>query len=274
MAALWAPKLIIEKRYIRSIQKIMKQFELLAQGKDEPEEILKAWKEYAQSAAFQKAAEDIACRMVTNLFSDGQKSWREAARVNSRGRAIYEALKEELTGPVGAVYGSLISQNSKLIRTLPEAVAEQVTAYIAKEQQKGRRASEIAGEITRLFPEKTRARAELIARTEVSKASTALIQARSELLGLRWYVWRTSEDQRVRDSHELMEGVIIAWSNPPSPEALNQERSYGHYHAGNTFNCRCYPEPLVEVEAIRWPHKVYYQNRIQMMTLAQFKRIA
>lgn len=32
--------------------------------------------------------------------------------------------------------------------------------------------------------------------------------------------------------------------------------------------------PLVEVEAIRWPHKVYYQNSIQMMTLAQFKRIA
>ena len=268
MAALWAPKRIIEKRYIRSIQKIMKQFEQLAQGKHEPAEILNVWKEYAQSAAFQKAAEDIARKMVTSLFSDGQKSWREAARVNSRGRAIYEALKEELTGPVGAMYYSLISQNSKLIRTLPEAVAEQVTAYIAKEQQKSRRASEIAGEITRLFPEKTKARAEL------SKASTALTQARSELLGLRWYVWRTSEDQRVRDSHELMEGVIIAWSNPPSPEALNQERSYGQYHAGNTFNCRCYPEPLVEVEAIRWPHKVYYQNRIQMMTLAQFKRIA
>lgn len=274
MAALWAPKLIIEKRYIRSIQRIMKQFELLAQGKREPEEILEAWRDYAQSADFRKAAEDIARKMVTSLFSDGQKSWREAARVNSKGKAIYAALQQELTGPVGAVYYSLIAQNSKLIGTLPEDVAAQVTAYIAKEQQKGRRASEIAQEITRLFPEKTKARAELIARTEVSKASTALTQTRSEMLGLGWYVWRTSEDQRVRDSHELMEGVVVAWRNPPSPEALNHERSYGYYHAGNTFNCRCYPEPLVEVEAIRWPHKVYYQNSIQMMTLAQFKRIA
>ena len=274
MAALWAPKLIIEKRYIRSIQRIMKQFELLAQGKREPEEILEAWRDYAQSADFRKAAEDIARKMVTSLFSDGQKSWREAAQVNSKGKAIYAALQQELTGPVGAVYYSLIAQNSKLIGTLPEDVAAQVTAYIAKEQQKGRRASEIAQEITRLFPEKTKARAELIARTEVSKASTALTQTRSEMLGLGWYVWRTSEDQRVRDSHELMEGVVVAWRNPPSPEALNHERNYGYYHAGNTFNCRCYPEPLVEVEAIRWPHKVYYQNSIQMMTLAQFKRIA
>lgn len=91
----------------------MKQFELLAQGKREPEEILEAWRDYAQSADFRKAAEDIARKMVTSLFSDGQKSWREAARVNSKGKAIYAALQQELTGPVGAVYYSLIAQKQQ-----------------------------------------------------------------------------------------------------------------------------------------------------------------
>lgn len=272
--ALWAPKLMIEKRYIRSIRKIMKQFELLAQGRSDPEEILAAWKDYAASAAYQKAAEDIAMKMVTHLFADGQNTWRSAAKVNSMGREIYQALKQELIGPTGAVYYDYVYQNAKLIRTLPEQLAEQVTRYVACEQQKGRRAEEIAKEIARMFPEQTKAKAELIARTEVSKASTALTRARCDMLNLRWYVWRTSEDQRVRDSHEKMEGVLICWDDPPSPEALNKEHSYGNYHAGNTFNCRCYPEPLVELHYIRWPHKVYYQNKIQMMTLAQFKEIA
>lgn len=251
----------------------MKQFELLAEGKTEPEEIVAAWKAYAASAAYQKAAQDIAMKMVTHLFSDGQKTWRSAAKGNSQGREIYAALKEELAGPTGAVYYEHIYRNAQLIRTLPNEIAEQVIGHIAGEQQKGRRAEDIAKEIARMFPEKTKAKAELIARTEVSKASTALTRARCEMLNIRWYVWRGAEDQRVRDSHKKMEGVLVCWDDPPSPEALNQEQSYGRYHAGNTFNCRCYPEPLVELYYIRWPHKVYYQNRIQMMTLAQFQEI-
>lgn len=271
---LWVPKLIIEKRYARSIQKLMQQFALSAYSRANPADILDAWKDYAASAAFQKAAQDIAMKMVTHLFSDGQKSWREAARVNSRGREIYQALQEELTGQTGVVYYELVGQNARLIGTLPETIAEQVTRYVAKEQQKGRRAEEIAADIANIFPEKTKARAELIARTEVSKASTALTRARCEQVNIHWYVWRTSEDQRVRGSHALMEDVLVCWNAPPSPEALNHEESYGRYHAGNTFNCRCYPEPVVKLEALHWPHKVYYQDRIQMMTLAQFKQIA
>lgn len=274
MSVLWAPRLMIEKRYIRSIKKMMQQFAELTKGRADPQEILDAWKEYAESEHFRKAAKDIAMKMVTGLFQDGQKTWRAAARENGQGRELYEALQQELSGQVGAVYYDLIYQNSRLIRTLPDDLAKQVTRYVAIEQQKGKRAMEIAEDIRRMFPEKTRARAELIARTEVSKASTALTQSRCEMMDLRWYVWRTSEDQRVRDSHDLMDDVLIRWDDPPSPEALNREKSYGRYHAGNTFNCRCYPEPLIELSSISWPHKVYYQNRIQTMTLAQFKRIA
>lgn len=274
MAALWAPKLMIEKRYTRSIRKIMKQFELLAEGKTEPEEILAAWKDCAASAAYQKAAEDIAMKMVTHLFEDGQKTWRQAARANGMGREIYAALRQEFIGPTGGRYHDLIRQNAQLIKTLPLDTAEHITKYVAKQYKRGLRAEEIAERIQLMFPEKTKANAELIARTEVSKASTALTQYRCEDMGIKWYIWRTSEDQRVRDSHDKMEGILIRWDDPPNPEALNNERSYGYYHAGNTFNCRCYPEPLIELHYTSWPHKVYYGGRIQMMTLMQFKRIA
>lgn len=271
---MWAPKLMIEKRYARSIIKITAQMEQIIKEYKEPADMVAAMKAYAASAAYQKAAEDIAMKMVTHLFEDGQKTWRRAARVNGMGREIYAALRQELIGPTGGRYHNLIRQNAQLIKTLPLDTAEHITKYVAKQQKRGLRAEEIAERIQLMFPEKTKANAELIARTEVSKASTALTQYRCEDMGIKWYIWRTSEDQRVRDSHDKMEGILIRWDDPPSPEALNNERNYGFYHAGNTFNCRCYPEPLIELHYTSWPHKVYYGGRIQMMTLAQFKQIA
>lgn len=215
MALLWAPRLMIEKRYARSIRKVMEAFEATLAAYDNPDDVWVALKNYAASEAFKRAAEDIAMKMVTQLFADGNKTWREAAREGSMGKEIYKALQQELAGPTGTVYYNLIYQNASLIKTLPGNIAEQVTSYVAREQQKGRRAEEIAQDIQRMFPEKTKANAQMIARTEVSKASTALTRARCDDLGINWYVWRTSEDQRVRDSHRKMDNVLISWRDPP-----------------------------------------------------------
>ena len=137
----------------------------------------------------------------------------------------------------------------------------------------GKRSSYIEHEIKKYTDQHLKASARLIARTEVCKTQAALTQARAEQLDIRWYVWRTEEDERVRDSHRNMNDVLVAWSNPPSPEALIGEKSVGSYHAGCIWNCRCYAEPLVELEDIDWPHNVYYNSVIQRMTLEKFKEI-
>jgi uncharacterized protein with gpF-like domain len=45
------------------------------------------------------------------------------------------------------------------------------------------------------------------------------------------------------------------------------------YHAGNIYNCRCYIEPLTDLDDINFPHKVYNwkQDKIETMTLNQFR---
>lgn len=70
-----------------------------------------------------------------------------------------------------------------------------------------------------------------------------------------------------------MEGVLVNWNEPPSPEALAGEKSVGNYHAGNIWNCRCYPEPLIEIDDISWPHKVYTNGKIQTMGKMQFEQM-
>lgn len=58
-------------------------------------------------------------------------------------------------------------------------------------------------------------RAKVIARDQIGKLNGQLTQARQEALGIEEYAWRTSRDQRVRDSHADREGKRYRWDRPP-----------------------------------------------------------
>ena len=71
-----------------------------------------------------------------------------------------------------------------------------------------------------------------------------------------------------------MNGVIVLWSDPPSPEALANEKSYSHYHAGQTYQCRCLALPLADLSEVSWPAKYYSNGKIQYITRAKFTKLA
>lgn len=255
----WQPKKRVEEQYYSDIQKII---EKVISGNVDPLRIAEFLRKYAWQASQ---------RMVTGLFYDGAYTWRHAARESMQGARIYRALRGELNGPVGERVRGLISSNARLISSLPYEIAEKVAHQVAESQQAGERAESFRSS---LMSQLTRSRARLIARTETSKASTALTQARSEELGLNWWVWQTSQDQRVRLSHRKMQGVLCSWMDLPSPEQLVGEKSVGHYAAGNVFNCRCYPEPLLYLDQISWPHRIYSAGRIRSTTRAEFYQLS
>lgn len=273
---LFAPKRRIERAYYRSIKNLIKRILYMCRHYRNPEAFIAGLKRYAKSKEFIQDCKGLAGRMVTQLFSDGHKTWRQAANEGSKGNEIYKALQNELKGPVGKAYYTAIQRNAQYISSLPLNMAERATRMAADLSQKGMRASDIAEELQRSMGQLSASRAKLIARTEVSKASTELTRARCEKMGLGWYIWRTSMDgDRVRKSHQIMEGVWVNWNDPPSPEKLaGEKRTYGNYHAGEIFNCRCYPEPVVRLDFVdKWPIKVYHNGKIQSMNKKQFMRI-
>lgn len=71
-----------------------------------------------------------------------------------------------------------------------------------------------------------------IARDQIGKLNAQINQARQENLGLTGYIWRTSQDNRVRDEHTELEGESFEWDDPP-PDG----------HPGEPIMCRCYAEP-------------------------------
>jgi len=215
-------------------------------------------------------AKQAASRMVTHLYADNARSWRDAASKAGHGAEIYAALQRELRPDtrVGRRYRELIERNAQLIKSLPRDVAELSARHLAAAARAGQRAAVSESYVHHV----ARARARLIARTETAKAQSALTQSRAESLGLDWYVWNTSQDVRVRPSHRKMAGVLIRFDDPPSPENLIGQRStLGRYNAGECPNCRCYTEPLLKLSQVSWPHKVYANNAVRYMTLAAFR---
>lgn len=281
---LWMPKRRIEVAFHRALLDMAKGIVSRVGESGDPKIIVATLEHIAKTPEFIRISEAIALKMVTGLFDDTGRTWREAARNNGRGREIYRALQKELQGARGERIRALVKENADLISTLPKNIADDVTAYVARETMKGRRASDIAEEIRRRFPKDTKARAQLIARTQVSMTQTNLVQARAEDLGLDWYVWRAcggnQGDGRTRSSHRHMSGVLIRWSDPPAPEDLFPLRrvdgspynnTLGHYHAGCCPNCRCYPEPVVDLDLLKFPMRVYRNGHIERMSRKQFE---
>lgn len=256
----WQPKRRVEHDYYGNVLRVLK-YALKSEHVG-----LMGYEEFISRFSWQAAQ-----RMVTGLLSHSSHTWRAAARESFQGERVHRALREELNGPVGERVRALTAANARLIRSLPLEIAEQVNAKVAKAQLEGERGEAFYDRVLSHF---TRSHARLLARTETSKASTALTQARSEDLGLDWWVWQTSKDQRVRSSHKKMQGVLCSWGDLPSPEQLVGEKVYGHYAAGNIFNCRCYPEPVLYVDQLRWPHRVYTAGSIRYVTRIEFARIS
>lgn len=222
-----------------------------------------------------EAAESLAGRMVRWVNTKNVKGWRAAAAKAQRSRMLSGLLQREMQTPIGARVRTIVRENAQYISSLPRDAAEQLNREVLRAQQNGARPATIAKMMRTRFPQLLHSRINQLARTESQKASTALTRARCEELNLPCYIWETSEDgDRVRLSHRKMQGVVVFWDDPPAPELLVGERSQGHYHAGDIYNCRCTQTVVLTLEDIRFPARVYRHGSITRMTRVQFRALA
>lgn len=273
----WKAKERIEKGYIKALKAVSKQMNIAIGNSDNPDVILRRLKQLTTQKTYQEFCEKLALTMTTQINNGLNSTWRQAAAKSSKGQDIYKSLKDLIkAGDIGWQFALKVYQNAEDIRTVPLKIAQDMTELVQQRTMEGVRASDIAKELKAKIPENSKARAETIARTEVSRTQSALVRARAESLGIKCYIWRTSKDSRVRHAHDVMDGVVVFWNDPPSPEALvGEKHTYGRYHAGEIFNCRCYAEPVVDVRFIKFPCKVYSQGSItRISSLKEFQKIA
>lgn len=265
-----------ERRYKRLMDSVMRWIRNQIKNAKSPSDIKRILTNLINSKLFNELADRTAAQAVTMLAKGQMHSWRAAAAASSRGREIYQALQKELkNGHRGLRIDDIVNSNSQLIKTVPHTLANRFSHLAKKAEYAGMRPEELTKELLKQAPYLTNVEARRIARTESAKAASALIQARSEDMGLNFYIWDSCKDQRVRDSHDLMDGVVCSWDDPPNPEKLNGEkRNYGSYHAGCIFNCRCTPLPIVDKIDLKFPLTAHRNGRlITIKNLKQFENV-
>lgn len=201
---------------------------------------------FMQSNPVSKYLNNVISKMANVLRKKSATSWREKANKSKNGRRINQTISHEMKGKVGEAVWNIVSDNSAYIKTLPDEWARYASEYAARMTMKGARPETVEADLRKVIPQHMQKNLKTIARTECAKANAAIVQARAEMCGIRAYIWRCVKDERSRASHINMDGVLVFFDDPPSPEALVGEKAYGNYHAGNTFNCRCYMEPVVD----------------------------
>jgi SPP1 gp7 family putative phage head morphogenesis protein len=165
---------------------------------------------------------------------------RDAAAWTSLGRTMGRELRREIkTAPTGLLMRKLLDEQVILIKSLPLVAAQRVHKLTIQAIEDSTRASEVAKEIMK-SGQVSKSRAMLIARTEVARTASTLTESRAVHVGSEGYFWRTAMDSDVREAHKKLEGKFILWSDPPIASDDGKRA-----HAGQIFNCRCYPEPVL-----------------------------
>lgn len=135
------------------------------------------------------------------------------------------------SGKVAEKLEQLTTANVQLIKSIHSQYLDKIQAAVIQAQVKGTPTKDLAKQIKEIGGV-TEKRAKLIARDQSSKINAALTRARHEEMGVTQYIWSTSGDERVRDSHAENDGKIFSYDDPPPTG-----------HPGDEINCRCVAIP-------------------------------
>lgn len=127
-----------------------------------------------------------------------------------------------------------VATNVSLIKSISSKYFDQVEQVVLTGIRQGLRAEELATRLLERF-DVAESSAALIARDQTLKLFGEVNQARQQELGVEGYLWRTSKDSRVRETHAEREGMRFTWDDPPEDG-----------HPGFPINCRCTAEPVLE----------------------------
>ncbi|WOJ33112.1 phage minor head protein [Citrobacter koseri] len=177
-------------------------------------------------------------KMFTQVEREEWNQWRSVSE------EIAAGLRDVVGNtPVGQVAQDIVYRQIQLMKSLPLEAADRVMDIQQRAMQAvitGERSDQLY-EMIMASGDVAASRAQLIARTEIGRATGALTQARALSVGSEGYWWRI-EGAGTRDSHYKMRNKFVRWDNPPTLDGMTG-------HAGCLPNCKCWPE--VQIPAPR-----------------------
>jgi len=228
--------------------------EMIARGEIGKEEALFEL-QVAENAGTQAAAATAEADALK--FADDADRMNQKRIEKSLSRTLgIDVVKVLNTEGITDVFQKSVAENVDLIKTIPSEYFAQVReavdmSFAGRPLPEGRTLLQQVKEIGKV----SEGRARTIARDQSSKINGAFNQARQESVGIKRYIWRTAENQKVvgtpgglypkatdpevHGNHFIRNGKIFEWSNPP-PDG----------HPGSAINCQCVAIPLVDKDTL------------------------
>lgn len=130
-------------------------------------------------------------------------------------------------------------QNVLRIRGIPGKALVEVTRILERAESQSMRVETLAKEIGERF-DVARSRAEMLARDQVLTLNAQVAHARMAAVGIEEGIWTTSGDERVRKSHEDLDGKRFRLD-----EGLVDEDTGERVLPGEPIGCRCTTFPVI-----------------------------
>lgn len=191
-----------------------------------------------------------------------KKVIKKAKQVNTfNNRAVKQSLastiKSGISIPVSkSIEESMqffISDNVRLIKSINSNLLGEVQEIIYNGVRRGVGFANLAEDFGKVFTI-SKKRAKLIARDQINKLNADLTRHRHLMLGIDNYKWSTAKDERVRTSHEVLEGKICSYIDisvykDKLDDSWNSRKLIGATlsHLGQDVLCRCTPLAIVNI---------------------------
>ena len=134
-------------------------------------------------------------------------------------------------------YLDLASQrNANLIKGLADDTYKKIKDRTLSAVMSGTPAKEYRAQLAKEFGLSDN-RAKLIARDQIGKLNSDLTKIRQQQAGIDRYVWRTAQDERVRQLHQALQGNEYAYGKATGAE--------GGLPPGQPIQCRCYAQGVI-----------------------------
>lgn len=127
-----------------------------------------------------------------------------------------------------------IGDNVKLIKSIPKQYFKRVEKSIYNGLTSGKSTAAIAEDLKDIY-EITDRRAKFIAIDQLGSINGDIVKQRQENLGLKYFIWLTSEDGKVRPSHAELNEKKFTWEHGAEVDGED-------IWPGTDFRCRCTSE--------------------------------
>lgn len=128
----------------------------------------------------------------------------------------------------------LRDEHIKYFKKFPKYVSQKITEHLEKSKKSVNFDAQKLAQTLNLTEGISTRHAAFIARDQLGKFNGAINEAQANYVGSKKYIWRTSQDNRVREEHAKREGEIFYYARPPKDG-----------NPGMAIRCRCTAEPII-----------------------------